>query len=237
MSYLATAFVIGFLIFVHELGHLLAAWGVGMPVERFSIGFGPVLWARRLRGVEYCISLIPLGGYVLPRCENEAEFLQIPLWRRVVMWLGGPLANFVFAGVLLAIINVRTDGLTTYGLLVQPWIQVVSMTANFLVALPGVFAHPSQLSGIVGIVAIGKTVMETGWISMLKFAVLLNLNLAVFNLLPIAPLDGGKIFCSLLEKVHPRLAGLHNTLAVVGLALLLFLMLYTTLLDVMRQIA
>ncbi len=237
MSYLATAFVIGLLIFVHELGHLLAAHAVGMPVERFSIGFGPVLWARRVRGVEYCVSLIPLGGYVLPRCEDEAEFLRIDLWRRIVMWLGGPLANFAFAAVLLAIINCTNDGPTAYGLLVRPWVQLVSMTANFLAALPSVFAHPSQLSGIVGIVAVGKSVMESGWVSMLKFAVLLNLNLGVFNLLPIAPLDGGKILCSLLEKIHPRLAGLHNTLAVVGLGLLLFLMLYTTVLDVMRQIA
>ena len=79
--------------------------------------------------------------------------------------------------------------------------------------------------------------MAGGWLGTLRFAVLLNLNLAVFNLLPVAPLDGGKIFCSLLEKIHPKLAGAHNALAIAGMALLLLLMLYTTVLDVVRQFA
>jgi regulator of sigma E protease len=71
----------------------------------------------------------------------------------------------------------------------------------------------------------------------LQFAVLLNLNLAIFNLLPIAPLDGGKILCALLEKIHPRLARLHTGFAMAGLVLLLGLMVYTTVLDVVRQFA
>jgi membrane-associated protease RseP (regulator of RpoE activity) len=68
---------------------------------------------------------------------------------------------------------------------------------------------------------------------------LLNLNLGIFNLLPIAPLDGGKIFCVWLEKLHPRLARLHThfAVAVASLALFLVLYLYTTVLDVVRQLA
>jgi regulator of sigma E protease len=237
MSYLATVFVIGLLIFIHELGHLLAAWAVGIPVARFSIGFGPVLWSWRARGVEYCVSLIPLGGYVMPQFEDEAEFFATSVTRRIVLWLGGPVANFVAAGLLCAVLNCSAAGVSARGLFVEPWIQVVQMTAHFLAVLPGIFLHPDQLSGIVGIVAVGKSVMDSGWQSGLQFAVLLNLNLGIFNLLPIAPLDGGKIFCALLEKVHPRLARLHNGFALVGLALLLLLMLYTTVLDVVRQIA
>src|SRR2546423_13421052 len=53
-------------IFVHELGHFLAARRRGVRVERFSIGFGPAIWSRRGRdGVEYRLSWFPLGGYVL----------------------------------------------------------------------------------------------------------------------------------------------------------------------------
>ena len=53
-------------IFVHELGHFLAARRRGVKVERFSIGFGPAIWSRRAKdGVEYRVSWFPLGGYVL----------------------------------------------------------------------------------------------------------------------------------------------------------------------------
>jgi len=237
MSYLLTILIIGWLIFIHELGHLLAAWSVGIPVERFSIGFGPVLWRRRFRGIEYCLSTIPLGGYVLPKCEDEAEFMRIPVGRRIVLWLGGPVANFIAAGVVLAVLNTLKSGFSLQGALLDPWVQVVQMTGTFLALLPELFLHPSQLSGIVGIVAAGKTVVDNGLTAGLRFAVLLNLNLAIFNLLPIAPLDGGKIFCSLLEKVNPRLARFQTGFAIVGLALLLLLMAYTTVIDVVRQFA
>ena len=237
MTYLATILILGFLIFIHELGHLLACWGTGIGVSRFSIGFGPVLWSWRKGQTEYCLSAVPLGGYVLPAFESEAEFFGIAAWRRIVMWLGGPLANFVLAGVLLAIAGVLANGFSTYGLFVRPWTQTAEQTWQIVTVLPTVFLHPSQLSGIVGIVAVGESFVGNGLVRAIQFAVMLNLNLAIFNLLPIAPLDGGKIFCCLLEKLHPRLARLHTGLAMVGLALLLVLFVYTTVLDVVRQLA
>jgi regulator of sigma E protease len=236
MSYLLTIGLIGLLIFVHELGHLLAAKWVGIPVERFSLGFGPVLWKRRYGGVEYCLSAVPLGGYVMPQIEDEAAFFAIPVRKRIIFWLGGPAANFLSAAILLAAVNTLVDGATLRGLFLEPWIKTASLTGQLLAVIPMLFMEPDKLSGVVGIVAAGKEVMSDGVLSTLRFAILLNLNLAVFNLLPIAPLDGGKIFCALLEKIHPRLAKLHTGLAVVGFVLLLALMLYTTVLDVARQI-
>jgi len=56
--------VIGVLILVHELGHFAVARLTGVGVERFSIGFGPVLLRWRGKETEYCLSLIPMGGYV-----------------------------------------------------------------------------------------------------------------------------------------------------------------------------
>jgi len=237
MSTLATIFIIAFLIFFHELGHLLASWSVGIPVERFSVGFGPVLFKRRKSGVEYCLSLIPLGGYVLPRCASEEEFAQIPALRRIVMWLGGPLANFVLAAALLAMLNVISGGFSLNAVLLKPWLQVAQQSAQFVAALPTIFMHLDQLSGIIGIVAAGNSFVGGGIVATLRFAVLLNLNLAIFNLLPMSPLDGGKILCCLLEKLHPGLARLQTGFAIAGLAVLLVLMAYTTVIDVMRQFA
>ena len=103
MSLLASVLLIGLLIFVHELGHLLAARAVGIPVARFSLGFGPVVWSRRRGGVEYCLSAVPLGGYVLPEFTDEEAFYRIPVGRRIVFLLGGPAANIAFAVVLAAL--------------------------------------------------------------------------------------------------------------------------------------
>jgi regulator of sigma E protease len=64
MSVIATIILLGVLIFVHELGHFLAARSVGVGVERFSIGLGPRIAGFRRGGTEYVISAIPLGGYV-----------------------------------------------------------------------------------------------------------------------------------------------------------------------------
>src|SRR6267154_1289089 len=65
-SIFLVALFFGGSIFVHELGHFLAARRRGVLVERFSIGFGPAIWSRRGRdGVEYRLSWFPLGGYVL----------------------------------------------------------------------------------------------------------------------------------------------------------------------------
>ncbi|REK19604.1 MAG: membrane-associated Zn-dependent protease [Planctomycetota bacterium] len=236
MSYLLTVLLIGLLIFFHELGHLLGAKAVGIPIARFSLGFGPVVWSRRAGGVEYCLSLVPLGGYVMPKIQDEEQFFAIDVWRRIVFWLAGPAANFLLAGLLLVAAQTASGG-SFADVLLRPWIDVASLTGALLAVVPMIFLHPDQLSGLVGIVAAGKTVMNDGAMATLRFAVLLNVNLAVFNLLPISPLDGGKIFCALLEKIHPRLARLQTGFAVVGLVALALLMVYTTVMDVVRQAA
>jgi len=64
LPYLAPVLVFGLVIFVHEFGHFLAAKLVGVYTPRFSIGFGPALWARRWGETEYRLAVLPLGGYV-----------------------------------------------------------------------------------------------------------------------------------------------------------------------------
>ncbi|HEX5829714.1 MAG TPA: site-2 protease family protein, partial [Gemmatimonadaceae bacterium] len=78
LAWLAPIFVFGLVVFVHELGHFLAAKSVNVYVPRFSIGFGPALWKRRRGETQYMIGLLPLGGYVrMASREDEAmAFLE-----------------------------------------------------------------------------------------------------------------------------------------------------------------
>ena len=70
--------VLGILITVHELGHFLVAKALGIGVERFSIGFPPKLVGFMRGGTEYCISWIPLGGYVKLKGEGPDEVVEDP---------------------------------------------------------------------------------------------------------------------------------------------------------------
>jgi len=106
------------LVVFHELGHFVAARRVGVRVDRFSVGFGPVLLSHRRGGVEYALSAFPLGGYVKmhgddPRNRDNlrpGDFFAAAWWRRVIIAVAGPAANFVLAillGVLLAWVGIR----------------------------------------------------------------------------------------------------------------------------------
>jgi regulator of sigma E protease len=104
---------LGVLVFVHELGHFAVAKKLGVFVQRFSIGFGPVMFARRRGETEYAVSAIPMGGYVKMLGEEDEEealanperaFSTQPLRRRAAIVFAGPAMNFVFAFVAYAVL-------------------------------------------------------------------------------------------------------------------------------------
>ena len=78
LAILSPILVFGLVIFVHELGHFLAAKSVGVYTPRFSIGFGPALWRRRRGETEYILAAFPLGGYVrmASRHDEASAFLE-----------------------------------------------------------------------------------------------------------------------------------------------------------------
>ncbi|MDO8500285.1 MAG: M50 family metallopeptidase [Gemmatimonadaceae bacterium] len=78
LAYIAPIFVFGLVVFVHELGHFLAAKAVGVYTPRFSIGFGKALWKRRFGETEYVLAMLPIGGYVrmASRDDEATAFLE-----------------------------------------------------------------------------------------------------------------------------------------------------------------
>ncbi len=104
MSYLGTLVLLSLLVILHELGYLAAARLAGIPVASFSFGIGPKLWTWRRGETEYSLRAIPLGGFVLPAVTEE-EFREIPLSKRVIFFLGGPLANLLATLPLFSVLN------------------------------------------------------------------------------------------------------------------------------------
>ena len=116
MTIVATVVLLGVLIFVHELGHFLAAKAVGIEVQRFSIGLGSKLWGFQVGETEYVLSIIPLGGYVKmggmadevmdrveggpvgdERVPGPRDFDGKPIWARTLVISAGVIMNLLFA--------------------------------------------------------------------------------------------------------------------------------------------
>ena len=101
-------------VVIHELAHYFNARSVGVPVRAFSVGMGPVLLRKKWRGTEWRLSLLPLGGYVDLQglTPEEAEdgtmrypdtgFMQKNFWQKTWVLVGGVIANFILAVLLLS---------------------------------------------------------------------------------------------------------------------------------------
>jgi len=106
------AFVLGVLVFVHELGHFLAAKRVGIRILKFQLGFNPTIVSFRRGDTEYGIGALPLGGYVKmagespeePRTGRSDEFLSKTKWQRFQVLIMGPVMNIGLAFVLTALV-------------------------------------------------------------------------------------------------------------------------------------
>jgi len=119
ITLLAFAFVLGVLVFVHELGHFLAAKRVGIRVLKFQLGFNPTVVSFRRGDTEYGIGALPLGGYVKMAGENPEdierdergqvikrndEFLSKTKWERFQVLIMGPVMNILLAFVLTSVV-------------------------------------------------------------------------------------------------------------------------------------
>jgi regulator of sigma E protease len=149
---------LGVLVFVHELGHFVIAKKLGVLVERFSIGFGPVLFSRRRGETEYAVSAVPLGGYVKMLGEDDEEearanperaFSTQRVGRRAAIVFAGPAMNFVFAFVAYAML------FATVG------VDMPSTEARVGGVTPSLPAAAAGLQAADRIVAIDGTPIET----------------------------------------------------------------------------
>ncbi len=111
---LSAVIVLGVLIFVHEFGHFVVAKGFGIKVLRFSLGFGPKIIGKTFGETEYCLSSVPLGGYVkilgqdpeeeVPPEDQNRAFSRKSVWVRMAVVVAGPLFNLLLAVLIFSVV-------------------------------------------------------------------------------------------------------------------------------------
>ena len=155
---LSFLFVLGVLVFVHELGHFLVAKKAGIKVEQFSLGYPPKAFGIYWGETEYCISWLPLGGYVKVAGMSDFgsetvkgepwEFQSKPRWIQMSVMAAGPAMNFILGFLLILVVRIgageytfmnsthvgrveEASALHTAGL--RPGDRVISINGNLVV--------------------------------------------------------------------------------------------------------
>lgn len=219
--YVAAFALFNMAIVLHELGHLLAAVVLGIPVSDFSVGFGPSLWFVTAWGIRWHVRMLPLGGYVW---RDKSKKRRAAVWRKVVYYLAGPLANLI--STLFA----------TFGYLIIfhsiTWrnavLGSVAIIYELLSSVISDFKSPQNFAGTIGVVRGGATMVGSHETAIYFFAII-NLSFCVLNLMPLYPLDGGRIAGKLL--LSKRFRSWHAI--VTGIVVALFIA-YINLADIAR---
>ena len=151
---LSTIFVLGILIFIHELGHFIVAKRVGIKVYRFSLGFPPYIFSKKVGETDYSIGLIPLGGFVKMAGENPDdpttgdpnEFSSKTLLQRAAVIFAGPFMNYVLA-LIIPVCVLYFSGTPVY----DPDRIIVGEVTQDLPAAAAGLREDDQIIGIDGV--------------------------------------------------------------------------------------
>jgi regulator of sigma E protease len=208
----------------HELGHLLACRVFGIKVDSFNVGFGPSLITHKGVKNDWSLRAIPLGGYVSMDVESLEK--KHP-WKRIVVSLAGPVFNLIPIMLLtFPILGVVATLSAGWGLYIDTIVAIVKSlgrSIDFFHLIPPDPAH--ELAGIVqSNDVLGEVTKKDGLlITFILSLFALNVGLGIFNLIPLFPLDGGRIVVDTVSWVNNKWSTHKVTVVAKGVSTIILL--------------
>lgn len=240
---IAAIVIFGILVVVHEGGHFMTAKAVGVRVNEFSIGMGPLLFNKKRGETVYSLRLLPVGGYVALEGEDEESsderaFSNKPAWAKLLVLAAGPVMNFVFAVIVLTVLLMSMGAVSNVvDAVVLGFKNCVNMEIMIFDAFRDLLTGAGSVDDVVGPVGIVDVVDKTaqaGVSNLILLTVVLSLNLGLFNILPFPALDGGRILFVIIRAVTGKAVSdeLENKIHYAGILVLFGLMILITMKDI-----
>ena len=193
----------------HEWGHLITAKHYHVKVDKFVIGFGPVIFKKKFHGTEYMIKAILAGGY----CSIDSdEFNRLSLYKKIIIYIIGIINNLILAfGELFICFMLANPHKRVIDILFHTLLKFFSLINEFAFAIPKtiveLFTSLGSMNMAQSYIELGNLITQQTTIymqiaSLLVAAASLNIMIALFNLIPFPGLDGGNIAIILVTKLQ-----------------------------------
>lgn len=207
-------FLLGFLVIIHETGHYMIAKLCKIRVNEFSIGFGPKIIRHKGKETIYELGLIPFGGFVKlegeeEQSDTEGSFNKASIPKRMAVLAAGATVNILFGLIIYGILIFVRFLVTKRGGTIEgigyTFNAIGELIKNLLLGIGQLFSGKLSMNDMVGPIGISEMVTKTtGLTEFIYLLSLISVSLGVTNLLPIIPLDGGKILLLIIEAIRKK---------------------------------
>ena len=223
IAILKTLIMLGVLVIIHEGGHFAVAKLCKVKVNEFSIGFGKSIWSKEYKGTMYSVRIVPFGGYVAmegeeEESEEEGSFSKCDFWKKLAIASAGPIVNIVF-GLLVYFILISV----IYDIQIA-FKSTLNFAGTFLESIKMMLTGGVRVEDFSGPVGIANIVSQTsGIMDFIYLLSVISLSLGLTNLLPVPPLDGGKILIYIIEGIKRKPLKTETSLAIQMLGFMLII--------------